>query len=200
MAKTNITPKLKQRKSKMQSTMNEEEAFRSVEKLLYKLAWETTEAYAIPFEEALSECYYGFVKAYNWRYDPTKGTKFSTCVCIIAKWRLRSLVIRRAESLPTVEINEELAGYAPPVHAESLELIDDLSEEAKAMVGLLLEPPAEIVGAPKTTRGKLMPPPPVPVSSLAKRVKEYLVRRGYNKRNVDRAHVELRERFQAAWA
>lgn len=170
------------------NNMDANQLYAEVEKMLYKLAWQTSKTYGIPFEVCRSECDYAFVKALNWRYDPSKGTKFSTCVHTIARWRLKNLVRGRMEEAPTIEIEEGLLGAAPPTRAESLELIDDLSHDAKEILSLLLETPKEILGQA-----------PIPVHHLVKRVKDYLVQQGRAKRDVDRAHKELQTRFKEAW-
>jgi len=169
--------------------MDPELAFEEVKDMLYKLAWTTHYTHGLPFETCKSECYFAFVKAYNWRYDPTKGTKFSTCVYGIAKWRMRNLIRERMSEIPMLEINEEVAGAAPPERSESLELIDDLSADAKEIIQLILETPAEILGHS-----------PVPISHLLGRIKAYLEKRGRPRRALNEAHREIQQRFQEAWA
>lgn len=169
--------------------MDPETAFQGVEKMLYGLAWKCHRTYGVPYEDALSECYYAFVKALNWRWKPGKGTKFSTTVQNIAQWRLKSLIINRANAVPTCELEDHMVGEAKPVRAESLELICDLSEDAKDIVALICETPAEILGAS-----------PVPVKQLVSRIKRYLEEQGRERQKLDAAHRELQLRFREAWA
>lgn len=178
MNSINTTPKL-----------DPDVAFASVEKMLYSLAWRTAKTYGLQFEDCRSECYYAFVKALNWRYNPNKGTKFSTCVHTIAAWRLRNLVLDKINTVPTVEVEEEMLGAAPPERSESLELIDDLSDDAKEIIELLLETPGEILGQA-----------PTPVNQLLNKVKNYLVNQGKCRKDLNKAHLEIQTRFTEAWA
>lgn len=163
--------------------------FAQCEKMLYKLAWRAVETYGLTFSEALSEVGYGFVKAFNWRFKPGRGHKLSTCACSIASWRLHQLVIDRTTAMPTVEIDDELVGHAPATHSPSLEIVEEMSADAKEIIHLLLETPAEILGQA-----------PVPITHLLKRVKAYLVSKGRSKDALDIAHSEIKQRFQEAWA
>src|SRR6185436_18816286 len=95
----------------------------SVEKMLYKMAWNTAASYDLPFEDCRSECYLGFMKA-CWRWDPKRHARFTSFACFIANCRLRSLIMNRSErnkEMPCVELNEETAGHAPEQRSECLE-------------------------------------------------------------------------------
>lgn len=156
--------------------------------MLFKLASVASATHGLDYDECLRECYWAFVKAVNWRWDPTKGTKLSTTVYTIAKWRLKNLKRARDMAIPTLELNEEIA-TAPPLRAESLELIDDLSADAREILDLILETPGEVLGRS-----------PVPVRHLVKRIKEYLSKKGRDQRALESAHRELQECFRTAWA
>lgn len=182
--------KTKMRKRKGLGISNPEKVYPEVENLLIKLAANTMRVYGIPFDDCMSECNYAFVKAANWRFDPTKGAKFTTQVATIAKWRLKSLVIARMQEAPTVEIDEEKAGFVPEVRSETLEAIEDLSEDAREIIALIVESPAELLGQ-VTTRNVL------------KRVKTYLRKRRkspFSRDQITRAEEEIQTRFQQLWA
>lgn len=161
--------------------------YAEVEKLLYSLAWTTSKTYYVPFDECLSECNYAFVKAFNWRYDPKKGTKFSTQVATIAKWRLRSLVRTRTLTIPTLELNEEIAGFAPPDRSPCMEAIEDLSKDAREILALLFETPADILEEATTPK------------RLLSKVKQHLIDNGSDRRRLELAHAEIATRLQHVW-
>jgi len=182
---------MKRLKSQVKYAVDPIVEFPKVEKILYKVAWNFSQNYPITFEECKSEAYYAFMKACE-DYKPERGQKFSSWAYYWAWCKLKDLVMRRsAEPLDFMEINEELLGAAPPAQIESLELIDDLSADAKEIISLLVESPAELIslGAPMTAK------------QLMKKVKEYLVEEcGKDKKVVEAAHKELQTRFQTAWA
>ncbi len=167
-----------------------EQAFLECEKMLFKLAWAASTKHDLPFSDCLSECSFAFVKAINWRFKPERGAKLSTCVYSIAKWRLHELVLAKRAAHANEEIDEEKLGDAPPLHSPSLELVDDLSNDAKEIIRLLLDTPAEVLGIQ-----------PVPVKQLLTKVKAYLIkRRGKRRSDLDKAHQEIKNCFQQAWA
>lgn len=171
--------------------MNPEKAWPTVERMLYKMAWKTTERYGVPFEDARSEVYLAFMKA-CWRWDPKRHARFTSFACFIANCRLRSLIMDRATAhtqMPCVELNEEMLGFAPELRSECLEMLDDLSEDARELVSLLLEIPEDLIGYRMTPR------------QLMARVKRFMIeKRGRDKKRVKKAHRELQLRFQEAWA
>jgi len=161
-----------------------------VQKMLYKQAWAAAARYDLPFDECLSECYWGFVRAVNWRYDANGGLKFSSEVFLINAWRFKTRLrrqVREAERFPLAELNEETAGFAPADRSECLEAVEGLSEEAREIVGLLLETPQELL--------EDLPTP----KQLLKRVKLYLQRQGRHKRDLARAQEEIQQTFRAIW-
>jgi len=164
-------------------------AYTEVEKMLFSLSWRYHQLYGIEFDECMSECNWAFVKALNWRYDPSKGTKFSSQVHTIANWRLRSLVRERTRAVPLLEINEETAGFAREDRSPCMEILDGLSEDARVIVALLLSTPADLKKEVRT-----------PLQMLAN-VRDNLVRRGQMERDeFNRATEELRTQFRLAWS
>jgi len=162
-----------------------------VQKMLYKQAWDAAARYDLPFDECLSECYWGFVRAVNWRFDASRGLKFSSEVFLINSWRFKTRLrrqVRETERFPLAELNEETAGFAPPERSECLEAVEGLSEEAREIIELLLETPQELL--------EDLPTP----KQLLKRVKQYLQRQGHHKRDLARAEEEIEQTFRAIWA
>jgi len=177
------------RKVKRELKIDAEQAYTETVKLLYKLAWHTHKTYHVPFDECLSECHYAFVKTLNWRFDPTKGTKFSTQVHNIAHWRLRSLVRDRTLARPMMELNEEVVGIpAPPMHSPCLEAVEGLSDDAQEIIALLLETPAELMQEVMTPK------------QLLASVRDYLLARGKRREDFNQATAEIRLCFQEVWA
>lgn len=174
----------------MKHKLDPQEAFDGVQKLLFKLAWATHHQYGVPYDDCLSECYYAFVKAFNWRYDPKMGTKFSTQVCTIAKWRLRSLTRKQRLAPVTEELNEETAGFAASMRSECLEVVEGLSGDAREIVSLLLETPREIIGLGEVTSPK----------RLLSGVKAYLRQKGYTRDRLNEAEEEITAAFTGVWA
>jgi len=157
--------------------------------MLYSLAWRCANTYPVPFDEAKSEAYYAFMRACN-DFNPSRGAKFSSW-CYFWVWtHLKTFVTKRTvDPLTFMDINEELVGAAPPQRSESMEMIEDLSADAKEIISLLIETPAEILGGC-----------PVPAKQLLNKVKKYLVEQGKDRRAVERAQQEITLRFREAWA
>lgn len=169
--------------------LNPDEVLPTVEQMLYKLAWKTAQAYPITFDEAKAEAYYAFVRACH-DYNPAKGSKPSSWIYFWVWTHLKTVITKRTvDPLTFVEIDDDLCGEAPPETSPSLELVEEMSEDAKEIISLLLETPAEILEEVGLTPKQLLT-----------RVKSYLVSRGKSKEVVDKADQEIRQRFQEAWA
>lgn len=196
-----------------QTQINPDEVFPQVENMLHSLAWATAKKHPGIFEEAKAEAYWAFMRACN-EYDPTKtkGGKFSSW-CYFRTWtHLKTWVTKRTVDrlcfVGAIQDNpntKHLEGWdsnnswgkgdsvqvnvmAPPTVSSHHELIEDLSDDAKEIISLLTETPSELIGIPLSPK------------RFMKKVKEYLVEHGKDRRRVDRAHEELRVRFQSAWA
>lgn len=173
------------------TTIDPEAEFPKVENMLHSLAWATAKKHPGIFEEAKAEAYWAFMRACN-EYNPTKtkGGKFSSW-CYFRTWtHLKTWVTKRAtDRLSFIEIDDDLAGMAPATVSSHVEFIEDMSEDAREIIRLLTETPSELVGI-----GFMSP------KRFMKKVKEYLVEQGKDRRRVERAHKELRARFQQAWA
>lgn len=175
-----MTPKM--------NNINPEEEFPKVEKMLYRLAWNTANAYPVTFDEAKSEAYFAFMRACQ-DYNPNKGSKFSSW-CYFWVWtHLKTFVTKRTvDPLEFIEIKEELLGEAPPERSDLLELAGELSNDAQEMIAMLIEIPDELHGVSMTAK------------QLMKRVKEHLVKKGKDRKRVDLAHQEICLCFRSAWA
>jgi len=195
--------------------------FPKVEKLMHKLAWSYANRYRIPVEECLRECHWAYAKAATrygknvgendtWVGERKKVSSFSSLVYSMANFALIDLVKERAntplmESLtPTpVEYDNKFDAYfgqkepacvdfiAPTTHSPTMELICDLSEDAKEIISLLLDTPTEIIRGQRVTAKKLLK---LVVAHLA------WEHGPHSGRRLDQAVNEIRERFQSAWA
>lgn len=199
------------RKMTLATTIDPEAEFPKVENMLHSLAWATAKKCPGIFEEAKAEAYWAFMRACN-EYNPakTKGGKFSSW-CYFRTWtHLKTWVTKRMNDRlcfvgDTVdwETGEWLIDHqihhtqhsikkksmmAPATVSSHVEFIEDLSDDAKEIISLLTETPSELIGIPLSPK------------RFMKKVKEYLVEQGKDRRRVERAHEELRVRFQSAWA
>jgi len=169
------------------------EVFPQVENMLYSLAWSTAKKYPVTFEEARSEAYFAFMKACTeYSRAKSKGGKFSSW-CYFKTWtHLKTWITKRTnDRLVFMENNDRedtMAIAAPATVSSHIELVEDLSEDAREMVNMLVETPAELLGLSMSPK------------RFMKRVKECLVKKGKTKQQVERAHRELLTTFQTAWA
>ena len=177
----------------MNMTVDPEEVFPQVEKMIYSQAWKFAKQYPIPFEEARSNAYASFMEACA-RYNPHRKAKFSTWCNFLIWCNLMTEVTRRAkEPIVFVEIvDEEVAGAAPLLSESFAELMEDvkasLSEDAKTILSLLLETPADLLGGIRPTPKQLMT-----------RVKKALKAAGKNQWTIHAAQLELQRGLSVAW-
>jgi len=164
-----------------------------VQNLAYKLAWDASAQYRLPFDECLGEAYWQFMRAWNY-YDPKRRVKFSSFYTQIFKWQFKSRItekVKRQQRLPQIEFKDNLRGVlkltAPATRSPCLEIWEDLSEDAREIVELLVEE------TPKKWRSILSP------ELLLTRVKRSLMCRGYTHDRFEAAQEEIRRRFQGVW-
>jgi hypothetical protein len=186
---------IKSRKIKHSLEVNQ--AFESVKAILYARVWHFVRTYRLPLQECEDEATYAFLKAFNWRWSPSKAQSFSSNCQMICDFRLRSLLLEKIKNQPfaTVELDDELLHdqEAPQDRAQSLELIEDCSETAKRMVALVLDPPKRLI----THRGRAKALSP---ASLLKIVKRHMIKTGVPREQVQNAECEIRGRFQEAYS
>jgi len=176
--------------------------FPKVEKMIYSQAWKFAKKYPITFEEAKAEAYYGFIRA-CYKFEG-RGSKFSSWCYFIVWVTLKDLITARAKDpmipvdpMPHTEAErrdvEELMGTVSEegikFKEEIEDTVSDLSTEAKEMLGLLLEPPAELLEGDRPTPKQLL-----------SRVKKHLLAKGRAKAQLKVAYAELEERIKGALA
>jgi hypothetical protein len=167
------------------------EAFPKVEGIIHKLAWKCAQSYPVTFEEARSEAYLAFLKACA-DYKPERGAAFASW-CYFWIWTdLKTWITKRSKDpLVPSEITEEMVGFAPETDkltAETMDALEELSADAREIVSLLLETPAEIVASVKTLR------------QLVAGVKKMLIAKGRTKEQVDNSYAEIETTLRKAWA
>lgn len=169
-------------------SVNPDEMFPKVEKLLLKVAWNFHHRYPLlSFEEARSTAHWAFMEACQ-KYKPGRKMTFASW-CYFSAWcNLKTLVMDRSgDLLVPMELDDELTGEAPPLHSPCLEAIEDLSQDAKLIVSMLLETPREMLGGMTTPR------------QLFTRVKKHFRAQGWSQSKLEKAHGEIKTRFQEVW-
>lgn len=171
----------------MKMKIDPETALPTVEKMIYDQAWKCAQAYDIPFDECKSEAYSAFLGACR-DFQPDKKMKF-TSWCYYWIWcKLKDLVMKKAKDpLCFIEIDDDILP-AKPVHSPTLDILEDLSDDAQELVTLIVETPTELLCGVKT-----------PLQLLTK-VKKYLVSKGKRKEDVDAAHREVELVLREEWA
>jgi len=115
-----------------------EDTYRDFEKMLFKLCWKAVKIYGGDFEGYLSTANLAFMKAY-YNYDPEKGQKFSTFLY----WYVRGMIMSGAEPYAMDQNTINTGGDLDmTVHAQKEsfnieEFFDDLSDDAKTVVGII---------------------------------------------------------------
>jgi len=188
--------------NKMNLLIDPVAVFPKVEKMIYSQAWKFAKKYPITFEEAKAEAYYGFIRA-CYKFEG-RGSKFSSWCYFIVWVTLKDLITARAKDpmipvdpMPHTEAErrdvEELMGTVSEegikFKEEIEDTVSDLSTEAKEMLGLLLEPPAELLEGDRPTPKQLL-----------SRVKKHLLAKGRAKAQLKVAYAELEERIKGALA
>ena len=164
-----------------ETTIDPEQAFPEVEKMLYSLAWATSNKYHVPFEEVQSEAYFLFMKACQ-NYKPSKG-KFSSWCYLVVSMYLRTFITKRAKDRLTFveEVGDDLMSTAQEHEApELIKLSEGATSDAREIISLLVETPKELVELAGVTPRQFM-----------KKVKEYLIQKGRSAKEVDQARKEL---------
>ena len=195
----------------MKNQIDAEVEFPKVEKMLYDLAWKFVAQYPqLPFEEAKSQAYWGYVRACHY-FRPDRGMKFSSFVYQSAWFNLKNLVMEKSaqrltplSDLPTFQ--EEGAEHTTEALLDHLllqtrgavateptavaDLVSGLPEDCKEIVRLLTEVPKELLGLEMTPK------------QFFKKVKQHLVeRKGWATHRVEEASRTLKRHLnEEVWA
>lgn len=135
------------------NNINPKREFPKVEKMLYKLAWDFSKRYGMPFEEARSEAYAGYMKACN-NFQEGKGSQFSSWCYMVTWGYLKSFIMHRAsDRLVFMEPNEKTSGSytgSGALNLKTLTLVEALSPNAslsQTLHSLLFECPDQFLDA-----------------------------------------------------
>lgn len=159
-----------------------------VEKMLYKLAHKYSLTYPIDYDTALAEAYYGFMRA-CYDYRPDRNTKITTWVYFWVWTHLKTVVMRRSsDRLVPVEVEEDMLGTYEPERPAVLEVLHTLSEDAREIIALLLETPAELLGDRSFTPLQLFT-----------HIKKHLLQGRKTKEEIRLAEEQIRERLREHW-
>lgn len=169
--------------------------FPKVEKMLYRLAWEKRNRF-FTFEEARSEAYYAFMKACE-TYDPTRGMKITSWVWYRVSRQLHKYVARQAEKIhPEITDPFVLNGYIesrPQSTSRIWSGIQEMSGDAREMVDLLVNSPAEI-------QAQFTPEHPPTPKQLLKMVREHLKwEHGYDPVYLNITELEIESELESCW-
>lgn len=126
------------------------ETYREIEPMLDKLAWAFTDRKKKDFDDCKAQANLGYAHALA-SYDPEQGTSFSTWVYSQVRGKLLSRRTRLAEQYASekqVEDDGRLDRNESPRRRHLFEaMAADLSEDARLLVEIVIDAPAEIAWA-----------------------------------------------------
>lgn len=177
----------------MKGQADPRELYPQVETLLECIAWDFVRRYPrLRIEDVRTEAYHCFMTAAR-RFNPDCGAQFKTWCRFIVTHRLKSYVRSLAQDRLVPVENEELCAHVGTTTQQrpaSLDIVSEMGEDARELVSLLVESPAEILetGA-RTTR------------DLIRSVREYLMdRKGWKRDHFRRTFVEVQDTLREAWS
>ena len=128
-------------------------------------------------DEALSVVDMAFIESFQ-SYDPDKGASFSTWFHWIAQKRLLTLLEKEIETI-SIEVD-----VVDPCSSHFLDFVDELSEDARIVVELVLETPKELL--------RLIQDKWHPRRKTRDNLRQYLVRLGWSIDRVRESFGEIR--------
>lgn len=121
------------------------DTYEDTKKLIYKMAHKYAHQEGLPFEEVLSAAHFVFMRAFRYKYRPKgKPASFSTRLYNSLNWELRDFLKKEGKHCGALELNEELVGAAEYDANYRVMIESELSEDAKAIVALVLDTPDDI--------------------------------------------------------
>jgi DNA-directed RNA polymerase specialized sigma24 family protein len=121
-----------------------EETYLSVEKLIHHLVWKFCRRFQFDLDEAFSACNLAYMRAYE-SYDGS--TKFSTWVAHKAWKYMQSALNRkrlqdRRKAITDIDLDLLMGKPVPDFSLE--DYIEGMSDEARAVVNLVMRPPKSV--------------------------------------------------------
>lgn len=168
-----------------------ESTFPEMELMLRKFAWKLTAKTGLSHEEAFSEMYCCFLTACA-NFKPEKGVKFSTyCHFILSMGVKEYLRSKYTTNEVALEENQSAVRFVAPHRITVLEILEDLSKDAKEIALLILESPKELHWLGEATT----------VYRFMVKVREFLrERKDFTNERISLGMDELREKLNEAWA
>jgi len=169
-----------------------EEIFSEHKNLLYRIAWDNHIRTGRPFDEAISECFYIFMKDHQ-KCDLDRG-EYSTYLYRVLSLHFKKMypnmgILGRKTPLMTVPIetlvNTPSNGNFSRNSAKLSEMISNLSEEASSVVDLVLNCPIEFYEIIKKEH-----------RITTKLIKKFLRSKGWKIKTVDLAIKEIKHNLQ----
>ncbi len=156
--------------------------------LVFQVTHGFARQYNIPFQELVSEAHMIYVEQVP-RYDRTKGTALSSWIYTKVWFGLMSYVRNGFQRPPHVEL-EEAPEVSTPPEQFLLDFRDELSEDARTVVGLLLDSRRDFSLLCKWNRVRTR-------KQMLKTLREQLRDEGWSSRKIFVAFFEIREALSA---
>lgn len=123
----------------MQNTLKNQtpnETYASIELLLHNITHKFSAQYQLPYNDLLSYVHSIYPTIVE-RYNPTKGTKFSTWVAFATRMSLITHTKKELRHMGYEEINEEICG-SECQSTFLIDLLEDISDDARYIVNIIL--------------------------------------------------------------
>jgi len=159
-----------------------EQTFQDMDRMLHKLAHNSG---IFDHEEAYQEAALGFAEAYH-SYDPSRGS-FSTWCYWRAKVNLLEKKRRESRYSQHVDSNSAVVEQTTALRTRSSdfrELLEDLGDDARSIVRLIMELPEDIGSVLLRKRSQ---------RNLRKALHNYLVGLGWTAKQITESFSEIRE-------
>lgn len=140
---------------------NSEETYEEVKNLIRKEVWRVVGKYGGDFDDLMAEASTIYMAAYD-SFDPASGSRFTTWLSNNLRWGLLDRVgervrhNQRTSPVDEQQLSKEYRDWSPP------DLLDELNEDAKLVVMLVIDTPEEIAriytskgGQPRNFRSTL---------------------------------------------
>jgi len=169
------------------------------EMLLYRASWDWHYRSLIPFNDIYSEALHLFMVAHR-KFDKKRGTKFSSYLHIILQTRLQTFCQTEGRERRHISYDALVGQSAGTAKNDGLLVApkfsgwdwslrcEELSEESRSVLRLLVHGPAEMLGLDQPIRPKL----------VRGRIIRELRRRGWQWERIWSTFKELREAAEAS--
>ena len=164
------------------------ETYLDVRLMLFKLAHRFAVCYGVPVEDLISEANFSFVRAFR-RYDPSRfkaKARFSSVVYFAVTCDLKTYLKKQKKHRNLEELDDTNTGTTQPDRSFRCTVESELREDARYVVSLVLEAPAELAKAMQWHDVK------TPSASLAI-IREHLTDVGWEHTRITETFSEIRK-------